>query len=529
MSPAKAYPMEQLRTLDAVIFDLDGVVTRTAGLHAAAWKGLFDDFLAARTAQRDTPFRPFDADTDYKLFVDGKPRYEGVRSFLESRGIALPDGDPIDPPDRETISGLGNRKNALFQEYLSGGGVEVFQASVDFIGAVKKGGLKVALVSSSKNASAVLAAAGLADLFDLQVDGVEAARLGLRGKPHPDTFLEAARRLGVPPKRAAVVEDAMAGVAAGRAGAFGLVIGVAGSDDGAALQANGADIVVKDLAELGEVSALQARSRPTASTLLHAIDHIAGIRARLAGKRPAVFLDYDGTLTPIVARPDLAVLSDKMRTRVARLAELCTVAIVSGRDRADVSRLVGLDGLVYAGSHGFDIAGPGGLAKEHERAAEFLPALERAEERLRRGLAGIEGALVERKKFAIAVHYRLVAEEEVARMERAVAAVAAELPDLRRTAGKKVFELRPRIDWDKGKAVLWLLGALGLRDAEVLAFYVGDDETDEDAFVALEGRGIGILVADGRQPSAASYRLADPDEVARFLGEIAAMLEDTAP
>jgi alpha,alpha-trehalase len=518
----------QERTIDAVIFDLDGVVTRTARLHAAAWKQLFDDYLAQRAAQRGEPFQPFDADEDYRRFVDGKPRYEGVRSFLESRGIALPYGDPGDPPDRESVCGLGNAKNALFQQLLAQGGVEVFESSVAFIRALKENGVKVGLVSSSKNTAAVLASAGLADLFRVRVDGVEAARLGLAGKPHPDTFLEAARRLGVEPARAAVVEDAIAGVAAGRAGNFGLVIGVVRSGDGTGLRAGGADLVVTDLSELGDGAALPAKPRSEPAGLPDALSRLAEIRAHFAGKRPAVFLDYDGTLTPIVDRPELAVLSEDMRAVVRGLAVRCPVAIVSGRDRADVERLVGLDGLVYAGSHGFDIAGPGGLRKEHERAAAFLPALDLAEERLRRELAGIDGALVERKKFAIAVHYRLVAENHVARVESVVAAVVAETADLRRTAGKKVFELRPRVDWDKGRAVLWLLQALGLDREDVLPLYLGDDDTDEDAFAALADRGIGVLVTQAARPTAAAYALADTAEVGRFLGDLAAMLGDRA-
>jgi alpha,alpha-trehalase len=518
----------QERTIDAVIFDLDGVVTRTARLHAAAWKRLFDDYIAQRAAQRGEPFQPFDADEDYRRFVDGKPRYEGVRSFLESRGIALPWGAPGDPPDRETVCGLGNTKNALFQQLLAQGGVEVFESSVAFIRALKENGVKVALVSSSKNTVAVLASAGLADLFEVRVDGVEAARLGLEGKPHPDTFLEAARRLGVEPARAAVVEDAIAGVAAGRAGNFGLVIGVVRSGDGTGLRAGGADLVVGNLTELGDGTALRARPRLDAAALPNALDRAAEIRARLDGKRPAVFLDYDGTLTPIVDRPELAVLSEDMRAMVRGLAERCPVAIVSGRDRADVERLVGLDGLVYAGSHGFDIAGPVGLRKEHERAAAFLPALDRAEERLRREVAGIDGALVERKKFAIAVHYRLVADDQVARVESAVAAIAAEITDLRRTAAKKVFALRPRVDWDKGRAVLWLLTALGLDREVVLPLYLGDDDTDEDAFTALKGRGLGILVTEAEHPTAADYVLANTEEVGRFLGDLAATFGDRA-
>jgi alpha,alpha-trehalase len=514
----------QEQTLDAVIFDLDGVVTRTARLHAAAWKRLFDDYLSQRAVQRGEPFRPFGMDDDYRRFVDGKPRYEGVRSFLQSRGIALPFGDPADPPEAETVCGLGNHKNTLFQELLTSSGVEVFKGSVAFIRELTDQGVRTALVSASKNAAAVLDAAGLAGLFSVRVDGVEAARLGLQGKPHPDTFLEAARRLNVEPARAAVVEDAIAGVVAGRAGGFGLVIGIARTNNGDALQTAGADLVVSDLAELGGGAALLARQRPDAASLPNALDRAAELRTRFAGKRLAVFLDYDGTLTPIVDRPELAVLSEEMRGIVRDLAERCPVAVVSGRDRVDIERLVELDGLVYAGSHGFDIAGPGGLRKEHERAAAFLPALDRAEERLRWEVAGIDGALVERKKFAIAVHYRLVAENEVAHVERAVAAVAAEITDLRRTAAKKVFALRPRVDWDKGWAVLWLLTALGLDREDVLPLYIGDDDTDEDAFAALKGRGLGILVAEADHPTAAEYVLADPLEVGRFLADLAATL-----
>ncbi len=506
----------RIARLEAVIFDLDGVVTRSATLHEAAWKRLFDDHLARRAEARGEAFEPF-APADYRRYVDGKPRYEGVRSFLESRGIALPYGDPADPPDRETVCGLGNRKDAIFHELLEGGGVEVFEGSVAFIQGLEARGVKTALVSSSRNATAVLEAAGLGDLFAVRVDGVEAARLGLAGKPAPDTFLEAARRLGVAPRRAAVVEDALAGIAAGRAGGFGMVIGVARSGDGAALRAEGADPVVDDLAQLGR--------RPDAG-LPDARARIGEIAARLAGRRAAVFLDYDGTLTPIVARPELAVLTDEVRRVLRRLAGVSTLAIVSGRDRADVARLVGLDGLIYAGSHGFDIAGPDGLAKENARAAEALPALDAAGDRLDAALGGVEGALVERKRFAIAVHYRQVAEAEVAEVRRAVEAVAAEHPELRQTGGKMILELRPRVDWDKGRAVLWLLDALGMGGDDALPIYLGDDDTDDDAFVALAGRGVGILVSDAERPTAAQYVLTDTDEAGRFLDELAGVLEE---
>ncbi len=506
--------MDKIAALDAVIFDLDGVVTRTARLHQAAWKVLFEEHLPRRTDARVKPFM----DTDYRRFVDGKPRYEGVRSFLASRGIALPYGDPADPPDRLTICGLGNRKNLIFNDLLAERGVEVFEGSVAFIRSLRERGVRTALVSASRNAVPVLEAAALTDLFEVVVDGVEAARLGLPGKPAPDTFLEAARCLGVPPERAAVVEDAIAGVAAGRAGCFALVIGVARTGDDEALRQSGADLVVGDLAELGE-----GADAPDA--LPDARERMGEIAARLAGKRAAVFLDYDGTLTPIVDRPERAVLRSAMRDTLRLLAEVSTLAIVSGRDRADVARLVGIRSLIYAGSHGFDITGPDGLAQENGRAAEALPALAAAADRLDAALEGIEGAQVERKKFAIAVHYRRVAEDEVAEVRRAVEAAAAEHPELRQTGGKMILELRPRVDWGKGRAVLWLIEALGMGGEDVLPLYLGDDDTDEDAFAALAGRGIGILVSDAERQTAAQYVLTDTDAAGRFLDDLAGVLE----
>lgn len=240
-----------LETFDGAVFDLDGVVTRTAEVHAAAWKELFDTYLWERSQRLGEPFRPFDFEADYRRYVDGKPRYEGVRSFLASRGVALPYGSPDDSAACETICGLGNRKNELFRKRLERDGVAVYDSSLALIRALRRRGLKIGMLSSSKNAAAVLAAAGLTDLFDLCVDGIEAARLNLRGKPDPDVFLYAAERLGIAPARAFAVEDALSGVEAARAAGFGLVIGVDRSGDAPALRAHGADIVVGDLAQLG--------------------------------------------------------------------------------------------------------------------------------------------------------------------------------------------------------------------------------------------------------------------------------------
>lgn len=243
MSPVRS-PVDP-QGLDAVILDLDGVITQTSRIHARAWKRVFDEFLAGRGAER-----PFDIRGDYARHVDGKPRCDGAKSFLDSRGIDLPEGDPSDDPERETLWGLGNRKNRVFQQLLLEEGVEVFSDTVEMISRWRERGLKIAVVSSSKNCEAVLAAAGLFDLFDARVGGVVAERRGLSGKPAPDLLLHAAAELGVEPSRAAVVEDAVAGVQAGRAGKFALVIGVDRLDQGRALREAGADTVIKTLGDL---------------------------------------------------------------------------------------------------------------------------------------------------------------------------------------------------------------------------------------------------------------------------------------
>jgi trehalose 6-phosphate phosphatase len=237
-----------------------------------------------------------------------------------------------------------------------------------------------------------------------------------------------------------------------------------------------------------------------------------------AGRRLAVFLDYDGTLTPIVAHPEDARLDGAMREAVARLAEVASVAVVSGRDRSDVAGLVGLPQIAYAGSHGFDILSPGGKPIHFAHDDRYLRALDNAEAALRPLVERIPGAHLERKKFGLVVHYRRVAEE--ARIEELSAAVARQLerlPALRRSGGKKIIELRPALDWDKGKAVLWLLDALHLAERPIYAVYMGDDETDEDAFAALADKGLGILVGDKEGPTRAAYRLQDPEALRRYL------------
>lgn len=507
---------------DGVLFDMDGVITDTATAHAAAWKRMFDDYLRERADRIGADFKSFDDGREYRRYVDGKPRSDGVRSFLESRGIELPFGNEEDSPDLETVCGLGNRKNRYFENWLAQNRVRAYPGTLKLAGELRKAGIRTAVFSASRNAGAVLGNAGVQGLFDIQVDGDDLARLDFPGKPHPAMLLEAARRLGVAPGRAVVVEDAIAGIEAGVRGGFGLVIGVDRAGHEEDLKKAGAHVVVHDLAEL-RFAPTDGLAAKTLATLPCFRDLEDEIRSRLATELPVVFLDYDGTLTPIVQDHTRALLSEEMRAAVADLARRCAVVIVSGRDLERVRALVKLDSVFYAGSHGFEIAGPRGADERLEKGVEFLDELDRAERGLRSGLAGVAGHSVERKKFSIAVHFRRVAAEEIGSVRPIVERVLGEHPGLRLGHGKKVFEVRPDIEWNKGCAVLWILERLGRDHARVMPIYIGDDLTDEDAFQALAGRGVCVAVRyDEMRQTAADCAVDDTQDVRRVLAWLSA-------
>jgi len=516
-----------LSEIAAVIFDTDGVLTDTARVHAEAWKQLFDEYLKEHTKRHEAEFHPFDIDTDYRLYVDGKPRYDGVKSFLESRGISLPYGNPNNKAGEETICGLGNRKNRYFVARLKREGARPYESSIRFVENLKTLGLRTAVISASRNAEEVLEAAGLRGIFDVKVDGVDADELHLKGKPDPAIFLEAARQMGIKPENAIVMEDALAGVEAGRRGKFRLVIGIDRVGQGEELEKRGADIVVRDLSELKirRSRLRKPRTENTIDILPSALEKKEEIFKRLNKRTPSIFLDYDGTLTPIVEDPARATIPETTRRIISRLVGYYSVAIISGRDLADVQNMVGIDGIAYAGSHGFDISGPGGQYRNQEKGKNFLPALDRAEVELAKALEGIPGARVERKLFAIAIHYRQVDRIKLDELEKRFDKVMSNYPKLRKTTGKEVFELRPDVNWDKGKALLHLLEALFTDSGKVMPVYIGDDDTDEDAFRAISNRGIAIVVGTDKRPTAAHYALRDTDEVAQFLQELIALAE----
>jgi trehalose 6-phosphate phosphatase len=496
----------------AGIFDLDGVVTQTAKVHAAAWKALFDEYLHQRSANCGEEFRPFDIDSDYRLYVDGKPRYEGAKCFLESRGITLPLGKSKDPVDSRTICGLGNKKDFYFKKLLRDGSVQVYESSIHLIRNLRLRNMRTAIVSSSKNCQEILEAAGITELFDAKIDGTDSERLNLTGKPAPDAFLEAARQIGVEPEYAIVFEDALAGVEAGRRGGFGFVIGVDRTGKPDALFNSGAHAVVSDLSQVVVMDGVMAAST---ADLPSALQRIEEIKSLIQKHRLAVFLDYDGTLTPIVNRPEDAVLSEQMKYTLRQLAERCIVAIISGRDLRDVRDRVGIGKIIYAGSHGFEIAGPSGSL--FELGVDHIPVLDKVEKELHSSLGKISGVLVERKRFSIAIHYRLSKDEDRKIVKEIAIRTAALWPELRLSRGKMVIDFQPAIDWNKGKAVGRLLEQVSCSPKDTIPLYAGDDTTDEDAFRAIRYSGIGIVISSESRPTAARYALENTDEVQQFL------------
>lgn len=505
----------KLNGIKAAIFDMDGVITQTAIQHEKAWKKLFDDFLKSRKEK----FSSFNHN-DYLTYVDGKPRYNGVASFLQSRNIELLYGEPSDSPETNTICGLGNRKNQYFLNTIKDEGVEVYQDTISQIKKWKSYGLKIAVISSSKNCEAILSKAGILDLFDARVDGVISEELNLTGKPEPDIFIEAALQLNIPKEKAIVFEDAESGVRAGKAGNFKFVFGVKREGGKLGLLAHGAHWVIRNLEEVELGGQLDAT--PTFQEQLpSALENNENLFNQFSQKKPALFFDYDGTLSPIVSQPEDAILSENMRETIVKLAKTYPVAIVSGRDLRDIQQLVSLDHLIYAGSHGYHIEGPDGLYLENEEAQKVLPLLNRLEAELKEDLERkIDGSKIDRKKFAIAVHYRNVNETYIQQIKTHVQRIVYNYDNLKLGAGKCILEIKPNIEWHKGKAVYWLLGKLGFEKDEVLPVYFGDDITDEDAFRVIVDEGVSILVGEHDEPTAAHYRLENVEELELFLQKL---------
>jgi len=504
---------------DSVIFNLDGVVTRTNKVHAAAWKQTFDSYLLERNAKEGEDLRPFHIDLDYRHYLDGKPRDVGIKRFLLSRHIELTMGDSENPADTITIRNLGHRKNLIFDAIIEQEGIEVYGCAIALIHRLRKAGIKTAVVSASKRCDMVLEQAAIQDLFDAKIDALEAERLDLDGKPDPSVILELARRLGIDPQRSVAIEDSVIGVTACSRGHFGLIIGIDDGDRRELMMEHGADYVLNDLCSVHVHGTADDDLLPTD------LADMSLISKQLAGKHPVLFLGYGGTLAPVADQLEDVRVSKKTRRILREAAHLMPLTIVSGRDVEDIRMRVGLKKLFYAGSHGLDILGPD-MHLELPEGAEALEDLDRAMEVLVRQFVDIPGVSIGRKRFAIVVHYRQDDVDNADQVAAAMKQVQTLLPRLKLTGGKEVLELLPDIDWDKGRAMEWLLSELGLDGPDELPIYVGDDVTDEAAFLKLRGKGIGILVADKPQPSAATYRVKDSREVLDLLKYLIKSIED---
>jgi trehalose 6-phosphate phosphatase len=504
--------------IDALIFDLDGVITQTRDTHKKAWTEMFNHFFKKENKQQSAL-----TEDDYLQFIDGKPRYQGVQAFLQSRNIHLPFGTPSDKPGFDTICALGNIKNELFNKILETDGVDVYTDAIDKIKYWRNKGMKTAIVSSSKNCQKIIQVAGIEDLFDTRVDGLISELNGLTGKPDPDIFIDAARRLGARPEKSIVFEDAISGVKAGQSGYFGLVVGVNRFDQKEELIQNGADITIENFTriDLSDPTLIEEFFAKQGIPVFP--DNNSELFSMLAQRKPVIFLDYDGTLSPIVPRPEDAVISDSMKQTLKELAKFFTVAIVTGRDKDDVENLVGLKDLLYAGSHGFIITGPDGLFMEHPESEKIIPRLDEIEKELAVLLnEKTQGTQLDRKRYAIGIHYRNARPEDEKTVKKLVDEMIAKYPGHKTGEGKKIIEIKPDTEWHKGKAVNWIMDQLS-KGGDTIPLYIGDDITDEDAFEAVKEDGVGILVGSHGQKTNARYTLKNVFQVREFFKKLIAM------
>ena len=499
----------------AVIVDMSEVLIHTSLISKNTWETVFNELFEKHDA-----IQPF-SEEDYYTYIDGKPKFERVQSFLNSRSINLPFGTQSDSTDIDTVCSLEKRKSKLFSRRLKEGEFQFYEKALQKLKYWKDKGLKTAIVSSDENFKKALNASIIKNLFDVKIDGHAARKKGLKEKPEADLYIEAAKELGIAPESCALFDDTVAGLQAGSKGNFGLVVGVNRRDNRKLMSENGADLVIDDFNELDLINDPEIEAWFNQSIPPFASQYVE-IGKAVFEKTPVLFLDYDGTLTPIVQRPEDALISEEMRDVLSECATKFKVAAVSGRDMDDLKSRINIENLIYAGSHGFRISGPGGMYMEHEKTGQLLPELDKMEHKLHDVFSeSAKGVQIERKRYAIAIHYRNAHEDDIPSIRDKVYKTLKNSKNLKVGEGKKILEVKPDIHWHKGKAVLWILNELGLTDPDkYVPIYIGDDVTDEDAYKALINRGIGIQVGPGASQTAAQYRLKNVYQVRIFLNEL---------
>lgn len=503
--------------LKAVIFDMDGVITDTAKTHFICWKKAFDEFLLKLSKESKKNFKPF-TENDYLQYVDGVSRLDGIKNFFKSRHIKC-------ATNKINIHTLANKKTKLFIQAVKKSEVKIFDSSIILIKQLIQNEVKVAVVSASKNCKKILTKAKIINLFDVIADDTVAKRLQLKSKPHPAIFLEAAKRLAVKPEEAIIIEDALAGIKAAKLGHFGLTIAVdRNKKKYAQFKILGADYIVKDLATFN-----YAKLKKIFTLLLpSAITNFSAIKNKLKNKKIILCLDFDGTLTPIVTRPYLAALTKSMHSLLAELSKYFPLLIISGRELLDIVNKVNIPHIYYAGNHGLEMKLADFFPEHITKGLDYLEEINKAYLELVDLLSPIKNCLVENKKYSLSVHYRLVKSEQTLLIKSKLDEVINKHPHLSKHHGKKVFEVRPKMAWHKGKVISHILKMLSPSDTEnFLPIYLGDDLTDEDAFAEIKKSGIGILVTNTPRKSKALYYLRDTKEVYDFLNKLIRITRQT--
>jgi alpha,alpha-trehalase len=501
---------------DAVIFQVDGVLADAAAVQHRAWASVFDDYLERRPAYGGEDHSPV-TDDDYRQLVDGKPRPEGVADFLASRGISLPGGVPSDTGDG-TIYGLVNRQKRLYADLLDGV-LPPFGAMVALMRNLLGIDVAAMAVHASSPGRQLSKVAGVDSLLDVEIGGTAAEWLGIADNPWPavapetTNILDAARELGVRPHRTVVVGDSEAGLSAGCDAGFALVIGVDSSERADGVIQWGADVVVADLADI----AVRTGDKRI-SEIPNALQSYAQLAGIAIGRKSALFLNYDVALSRVASNSDTVALVDGAAQALKSLAGLFPIVVVSGRELAEIRDLVGIPGIWYAGSHGFELAGPDGSHREYEAGTVAVPALAGAAAALRGALEQIPGVRIVHTRFAVEVHYRDVASERVGEIV-ATTRRLGQRNRLRIATGPTRIELRPQVDCGKGTMLAWIQSHIDGSNSAV-PIYIGGDISDEDAFEAVQLGGIGIAVRqeeDGDRRTAARFVLDGPDQVREVL------------
>ena len=383
--------------MKAIVIDMSEVLVHTAEINRNAWAIVFDEYF--KISKINQAF----TEHDYTTFIEGQPRYQRVNHFLHSKSLSLPYGNQSDPAGYDTACSLEKRKSKIFTHMLVEGHIKVYDKAVQKIKEWKGNGLKTAIVSCDENFKKALKLSEIMDLFDVKIDGHASRKLGLKEKPEADLYLEASKKLNLPPESCILFDDTVAGMQAGSKANFGLVVGVNRSGNRKILSENGADMVIESFDDLDLFNDPEIKAWFSQPVSPFAAEYVK-IGEAVYEKTPVLFLDYDGTLTPIVQNPEDAVISNEMIEALKECSSKFTVAAVSGRDMDDLKTRINLDNLIYAGSHGFRISGPDGLFLEHEKTQEILPVLDKVEKQLRKVFSDTtENVRIERKRYAIAI------------------------------------------------------------------------------------------------------------------------------